>query len=81
MRSKTDKLWELTAATLRDDAHEELGLDGRGFWVNKEHHTAYITTANKILKVCKRAGLKFVLPVITSDPEIGNERIEEIDIQ
>ena len=35
---------------------------------------------DQILQACKEAGLKFVLPVITSDPEIGNERIEEIEL-
>lgn len=33
-----------------------------------------------VLQACKEAGLKFVLPVITSDPEAGNERIEEIEL-
>ena len=48
--------------------------------VPKVRHNADMKIA-KILQACKEAGLKFVLPVITSDPEIGNERIEEIELE
>lgn len=85
-KTKTEELREEIAVCSRDDAYDALGMSkyNKG-WRSKEHHLAYLVSADKVLKACKKAGMVMLsenqtgLPTYLVDaPNI--RRVEEIEV-
>lgn len=81
-QTQTEKLRETLAKLIlrQDKIISEGDIDRAWDKLTMPEAVSYLSDANYFLQACKEAGLKFVLPAITSDPEIGNERVEEIEI-